>query len=233
MKIIVFDIGGTLMEYRNMPNVWLEFYGAALSHVREKFALPLSDDDMERTLAVLRGYNPRVKYRERDYSPEHIFGEATSHWQCDFSLSEVISAFFETMKLTPLIYDDTIPVLARLHSDGWTVCTLTDVATGMPDELHKSYFAELFPYFDFYVSSLSCGWRKPNIGGLKLIEEKFGEPMSSFVFVGDEEKDVKVAKNAHCTSVLIDRKGRGDNFGQDYTVADLTELEKVLKALRD
>lgn len=26
IKVIVFDIGGTLMEYRNMPLSWLDYY---------------------------------------------------------------------------------------------------------------------------------------------------------------------------------------------------------------
>lgn len=26
LKAVVFDIGGTLMEYRNMPNVWIDHY---------------------------------------------------------------------------------------------------------------------------------------------------------------------------------------------------------------
>ena len=26
IKVIGFDIGGTLMEYKNMPNVWIDYY---------------------------------------------------------------------------------------------------------------------------------------------------------------------------------------------------------------
>ncbi len=228
MKIIVFDIGGTLMEYKNMPNVWIEFYEKAFRHVREKLRLPLTDEQLAKSLEILRSFNPKVNYREKDYSPEYIFSHVTKGWCGDFSAAEVISAFYESMALTPYIYPDSIPALERLHADGWTICTLTDVATGMPDELHKSYFPELMPYFDLYVSSLSCGWRKPNVGGLKVIEQRFGAEMSGFVFVGDEEKDIKTAKNAHCTSVLIDRKNRSCDFGQDYTIHTMDELFAVI-----
>lgn len=230
MKVIVFDIGGTLMEYVNMPNVWMDYYDSAFRHVREKLGLPLTDEQLRRSTEVLREYNPRVKYRERDYSPEQIFGDAAAGWDFPFSLPEVISAFFEDMKLTPLIYPDTIPALEKLRAAGWKTATLTDVATGMPDELHKSYFPELMPYFDLYVSSQSCGFRKPNPAGVYEIAQHFGADERQFIFVGDEPKDIKTAQNVGCRSVLIDRKDRGLQLGQDYTIATLDELLPICGA---
>ncbi len=225
-KIIVFDIGGTLMEYVNMPYVWIEFYDSAFRHVREKLGLPLSDDQLAASIEILRQYNPRIKYRERDYTPEQIFSDAAKGWDFPYSLPEVISAFFEDMKLTPLIYPETLPVLQRLRDSGWRIAALTDVATGMPDSLHKSYFPELMPYFDMYVSSQSCGFRKPNPAGVRLISERFGaEPL---YFVGDEPKDIQTAKNVGCKSVLVDRKGGNPDYGQDFTISTLEELQDIV-----
>lgn len=98
----------------------------------------------------------------------------------------------------------------------------------MPDELHKSYFSELMPYFDMYVSSLSCGYRKPNPKGLSDIAEHFGVSPAEMVFIGDEQKDIIVAKRFGCMSVLIDRKGRSADFGQEHTIMNLTQLEEIL-----
>ena len=92
MNVIVFDIGGTLMEYVNMPNVWIDYYDSAFRHVREKLGLPLTDEQLEASIEVLKQYNPRVKYRERDYAPEQIFGDAAEGWDFPYSLEEVISA---------------------------------------------------------------------------------------------------------------------------------------------
>ena len=228
MNTIVFDIGGTLMEYRNMPYVWLDFYGGAFNYVRERLALPLTDARLAESVETLRQFNPKVNYREVDYTPEYIFTKATEKWDCDFELSGVISAFFENMKLTPYIYPDSIPALERLKALGVTLCTLTDVATGMPDELHKSYFPELLPYFDMYVSSISCGMRKPNPKGLEDIAERFGLSAEDILFVGDEEKDILVAKRFGCRSALIDRKERLVDFGQDFTVRSLNGIENLL-----
>ena len=54
MNVIVFDIGGTLMEYVNMPNVWIDYYDSAFRHVREKLGLPLTDEQLEASIEVLR-----------------------------------------------------------------------------------------------------------------------------------------------------------------------------------
>ena len=224
MNVIVFDIGGTLMEYVNMPNVWIDWYDSAFRHVRDKLGLPLTDAQLAESIEVLKQYNPRVKYRERDYAPEQIFRYAAAKWDFAYSLPGVISAFFEDMKLTPLIYPETIQVLKKLRSAGWKIATLTDVATGMPDELHKSYFPELMQYFDMYVSSQSCGFRKPNPEGVHQIAAHFGADEKQFIFVGDEPKDIKTAQNVGCRSVLIDRKGRGLEVGQDYTITTLDGL---------
>lgn len=224
MNVIVFDIGGTLMEYVNMPNVWIDFYDSAFRHVREKLKLPLTDEQLADSIEVLKQYNPRVKYREMDYTPEQIFSDAAAKWDFPYSLPEVIDTFFEDMKLTPLIYPETIPVLKKLRSAGWKIATLTDVATGMPDALHKSYFPELMPYFDMYVSSQSCGFRKPNPEGIHQIAKYFDADEKQFIFVGDEPKDIKVAQNAGCRSVLIDRRGRDLQLGQNYTITTLEEL---------
>lgn len=228
IKAVVFDIGGTLMEYRNMPNVWIDYYKTGFEFVRDKLGLDISDSDIEKSIEVLKSYNPRVKYREEDIAPEVIFGEACGHWDCPFKLEEVIDVFYRSMELTPYIYPETIAVLEMLRSQGYIIAALMDVATGMPDELHKSYFPQLMPYFDMYVSSLSCGMRKPNPKGLRDIADRFGILPDEMIFVGDEEKDIKTAQRFGCKSVLVDRKGSGEQFEQWYTIDDLDDLWIVL-----
>lgn len=228
IKAVVFDIGGTLMEYRNMPNVWIDYYKTGFEFVRDKLGLDISDSNIEKSVEVLKSYNPKVKYHEEDIAPEVIFGEACAHWNCSFELDGVIDVFYRSMELTPYIYPETVDVLEMLKVQGYIIAALTDVATGMPDELHKSYFPELMPYFDMYVSSLSCGMRKPNPRGLRDIADRFGISPDEMIFVGDEEKDIKTAERFGCVSVLIDRKDSGEQFGQWYTIGDLNGLWKVL-----
>ena len=229
MKVIVFDIGGTLMEYKNMPLSWLDFYKDGFRYVCSELSLNITENDIDKSFEVLKSYNPRINPREVDVTPEVIFGEATAHWQGAFTLSDVINKFYESMDLTAYIYPETFDFLDKLKAEGYIIAALTDVAIGMPDELHKSYFLELLPYFDMYVSSISCGYRKPNPKGLSDIAENFGVTSYEMIMIGDEEKDIKTAKRFGCKSVLIDRRNRNADFGQDYTVTDLNGLWEVLK----
>lgn len=229
IKNIVFDVGGTLMTYKNMPNIWIEFYKSAFVFVKEKLDLEISDIDIEKSIEILRGYNPKVNYREKDISPEKIFTDATAHWSAEFKLSDVINTFFSSLKLEPYFFSESIQVLNKLKSDGYKIAVLTDVATGMPDELHKSYLTDLLPYFDLYVSSFSCGFRKPNPKGLIDIADYFGCNSDNIIFIGDEEKDIITAERFGCISVLINRTDNNTEFGQKYTVADLNEFYSLIK----
>ena len=116
VQVIVLDIGGTLMEYRNMPLSWLDYYKKGFCYVREKLNIAITDEDIDLSYEIMKRYNPRVNYREIDYVPEVIFGEATAHWTCNFKLDDVISEFFASMELSAFIYPETCSFLEKLRA---------------------------------------------------------------------------------------------------------------------
>lgn len=231
IKVAAFDIGGTLMEYKGMPGVWVDYYENGFRHVRDKLLSKLTDKDIAAGMEILRGYNPTIKYREADYSHERIFGEIAEKWGVDITADKIAYCFFEAFPLEAYTYPETIPVLQKLRDNGIRIATLTDVATGMPDEIHKSYFPDLMPYFDLYVSSTSCRYRKPNIKGLVDIAVHFGVKPDEMIFIGDERKDVLVANSFGCTSVYIYRYNNNRDFGQKYTVKNLNEFYDIVTKL--
>ena len=227
MNVIVFDLGGTLMEYTGMPYSWADYYTQGFTAISEKYCPNASRQDIARSAEILKRYNPRVNYREEELSAEFLFMKALEHWRLTVPVTECIGAFFEGMELKPVIYPDALPVLEELKSRGYRVAALTDLPSGMPDELFKKDIPELLEHFDLYVSSQSCGFRKPNSSGLRLIAEHFGVPLTELVFVGDEQKDIACAKNAGVFSVLISRNGSAGNFGQDREIRALSELSCI------
>lgn len=227
-KVIVFDLGGTLMEYEGMPLSWISYYEDCFNAVNYRYNLKLTQDDILRSVEVLKEYNPRYKSREIEYPSEFLFQEATAHWNTYIDLHDLITEFFRGMQLTPKIYDDTEPVVAKLKTNGFKTAALTNLPSSMPDRIYKADIPQILEILDLYVSSEICGYRKPNKAGLEYIAKFFNVNIRDLVFIGDEKLDIDTAQNANCVSVLICRSGEMKDYAQDYTIKSLWELEDIL-----
>lgn len=224
LKVIVFDLGGTLMQYVGMPYSWVDFYHQGFEAIIQKYNCNISKEAIEKSLQMLKEFNPRVNYREVEYSAEYIFSKITEHWHIDISIQNCIETFWSGLNLRAEIYSDTMDVLQKLKEKGYVIATLTDLPNAMPDEVFKRDIPELLNYFDYYVSSSVAGYRKPHCKGLEMISEKYGIPITELLFVGDEEKDRKTALNAKCKFVRIQRAAKVDG-----SISNLYELLEALE----
>lgn len=46
-KVIVFDLGGTLMKFKGMPPVWTDYYKAGFDSINAKYNLGLTECDVD------------------------------------------------------------------------------------------------------------------------------------------------------------------------------------------
>ena len=231
MKVLVFDLGGTLMEYKGMPYSWVDYYEKSFEAVNIDLNLNLSTEDIKQSCEILKSKNARVVYREVEYTPEEIFIAVTEHWQNQFNIDDVINSFYKGHNLIPEIYADTVGCIKQLKESGFKISALTDLPTGMPDELFRKDITDIISHFDLYVSSLTSGFRKPNATGLLYIAKHFNTNVQELIFIGDEEKDIKTAKNVNCTSVLINRGNINNDpkeYGQNFTISSLRELYDIV-----
>ena len=229
IKLFVFDLGGTLMEYKGMHLSWSGYYKGAFEYVNDFYSLGLSENQIETSVEIFKKYNPMENPREKEIDPEIIFEDIIKGWNTKLPVSKIIQAFFDSLKLEPVIYEDSIPALSQLKKAGYKIAAMTDVATGMPDVLHKNYVTPLLPYFDLYVSSLSCGYKKPNPKGLQEISEQLGIASENMVMIGDTLRDIQAAKNLGCCSILINRSGLPpQQLNQDFTITNALELLSLL-----
>lgn len=224
VRVIVFDLGGTLMEYIGMPHSWISYYKDCFEAVNDRYSLHLSKSAIEQSIEILKEYNPRYKPRELEYTAEFLFGEATKHWHSKLPIDDIIIAFFDGMKLSAKIYSDTMPTITKLKKEGYQIAALTNLPSAMPDRLFCADIPEILDVLDLYVSSELCGYRKPNKAGLEYIARHFGVNVTDLIFVGDEKLDIDTAKNAGCKSVLIDRNNRQEQYGQDDTIQSLADI---------
>lgn len=72
LKVVVFDLGGTLMQYVGMPHSWEDFYFKGFEEIIRKFRYPISQEIVEKSFQMLKEFNPRINYREVEYSAEYI-----------------------------------------------------------------------------------------------------------------------------------------------------------------
>ena len=170
--------------------------------------------------------------REKEIPAQKIFTDAVAAWNYDassISLEKIINTFFESLKLEPVIYEDSIPALKKIRAANLKTAIMTDVASAMPDSLHKAYVEPLLPYFDLYVSSVTCGWRKPNPKGLSDIAAFLNSSPTEMIMIGDNQRDIQAAKNFGCTSVLMFRKNAPTPaLGQNFTVHSALEAAELI-----
>lgn len=216
LKLIVFDLGGTLMEYAGMPLNWSDYYICGLEKLNEILKLNLSENDLQESANILKSYNPRISKREYEIKPEDIFNDIISRWVEKPDTNKVIEIFFQGLSLKANIYEYSTELLKKCRSLGFKIACLTDLPNGMPDYIFKPAIENILPYFDLYVSSQICGVRKPNKGGICYIADAFEIREAEILFVGDEEKDFLTALNAGCDFVYINDLLKNENHLQTY-----------------
>nr|WP_304711010.1 HAD family hydrolase [uncultured Acetatifactor sp.] len=202
-KAIVFDLGGTLMEFAGMPLNWNDYYIGGFEKLNELLKLNLSENDIQESANKLKSYNPRTSKREYEIKPEVIFNDIISNWGEKPDTNKVIGLFFESLRLKANIYEYSRELLKKCRNSGFKIACLTDLPNGMPDYIFKPAIENILPYFDLYVSSQICGVRKPNKGGICYIADAFEIREAEILFVGDEEKDFLSSLNAGCDFVYI------------------------------
>jgi len=227
VKVIVFDLGGTLMHYVEMPHSWVDYYNQGFEAIIRRYNCNISKEVLGNSLRMLTDYNPRISKREIEYTAEDIFAQVLEHWNIGIPIKSCIETFWSGLKLKAELYPDTMEGLLKLKEKGYFIAALTDLPNAMPDEIFKCDIAELMDHIDYYVSSATAGYRKPNCKGLQMISDKYKTPISNLIFVGDEEKDRITALNANCRFVHIQRTGtNGDSISNLYELLELLVDEK-------
>lgn len=235
MKVdaVGFDLGNTLVGYGDMPLSWSSRYAEALAGMAAACGHDLTEDEAQAAAAALQTYNTRTHPRAREVTSAEVFTQVLGG--CGISLAQhqqtAISAFFAFFQRGAAPCANALETLLDLRQAGLKVGVLTDVPYGMPRYLVERDAGALLPYLDSLVTSVEAGWRKPEPTGYLLLAENLGTNPTRMVFVGDEQKDVAGAKRVGMLSVLIDRNSADPCWGQDVSIADLSELMPLLAEL--
>jgi putative hydrolase of the HAD superfamily len=227
-----FDLGDTLLFYRDTPMSWVALYPDALAAVARSCKVQPTAKQLERAKQILTQHNTRVVPRTQEIPAETILGSILEAWELDTAQhsSAAIEAFFSFFQQRLSAYPETVSVLQTLRTHGIPTGILTDMAYGMPRAFVERDIAGagITGLFDVMLTSVEVGVRKPEPNGYHILAKCLGVAPGEMLYVGNEGKDVIGARNAGVLSAFLDRDGSGVDHGQDFTVASLTELTHIV-----
>lgn len=117
-------------------------------------------------------------------------------------------------------FDETKAVLEKL-SGKYTLIIASNTDT---EPLLQNFEYNNLQFDKMFTSELLKCY-KPDENFYCRILDEIACSADKAVFVGDSgEEDVIAPKKVGMTTVWVDRKNKGGNFGQDYTVGNLSEL---------
>lgn len=230
MKAIGFDLGNTLISYDKFPLSWESLYADALQKVLEIIDNNHLDVRINSGIEILKKYNTRIHPREAEVDSDIIFSELFQSWGIPYEDNSSIAkkVFFGYFKAGALPYADTLKVLPVLKEKGIPMGILTDVAYGMDKEFVLEDLKAMHKYFDVILTSTEVGYRKPSPMGFRSLTDQLGVLLSDMIYVGDEEKDIIGSNRLGIYSIYIDRKGTGNDYGQNMTITSLEELLDII-----
>lgn len=228
IKAVIFDIGGTLVDYP-IPLNWSALYRPAFESIEQKHGLHISEKEYEHISIVLSKYNTRINPREREVSSDTIFREIISGTNIpDELFTDIKRDFYSFFRRDVVVFPEAEETLSALASKNIIIGTLSDVAYGMDNEFALDDIKPLLKYIRYPYTSNDTGRRKPCGKGLEILAEKMGLSVSELVFAGDEKKDMECARNAGAAGILINRSGEPKDYGQEHEITTLSDIIKLI-----
>lgn len=218
-KLIIFDLGETLIEYNDISLNWKNHYRKAIIYALNKFNVIPLEEELDLAESVLIFYNTRENYREFEVNESEVLKNVSKIFNLDSNLFEVY--FFKYFQRSVEPKSDSEALLEKLKINNIKTAIFTDVPYAMPKKLVLLDIGNLSKYFDLIVSSCDAGVRKPNKKALLDICNKLNVKPIDTVYIGNEEKDIKCAINAGVGSILLTNSN--EDFGQNFTVSRLLD----------
>jgi putative hydrolase of the HAD superfamily len=229
-KAVTFDLGDTLITYQNVPLNWQSFYRKALRNVCNVCGVNPDDHTLTKAEKILTQYNTRIHPRIKEVSSDEIMTSILQAWNINPTdyLNESTEAFFSFFQKDFTIYEDTIYILSTLEKRNRKIAICTDVPYGMPSQYVQKDIEPFKQYIDVLITSREVGYRKPDVHVIKTVLSALNCQPDELMIVGNEKKDIQLAKNRSVFSVQVDRSGVAEDYGADRVVKSLRELEDLI-----
>ncbi len=231
---VLFDLGGTLIEYYSAGE-----FGPILEAAIQAVQRSLQDQgcttdvwDVVWQRALEENYESsdyRVRPLEERLPRILALNEAS---KARISVQALCRTFMHPIFNLARVYGDTIPALEQLRLDGFKIAIISNTPWGSPAGLWHEELARqgIAPLVDEMLFCRDAGWRKPAPQILELASHRLAVPTAECVLIGDDPRwDVAGAQEVGMDVVLLDRI----NAYPSCTVPRLQQLKELPALLHD
>ncbi len=209
-KIILFDLGNTLLRYYSkaeFPEILAQAIANVQSYLRAKGLLNVSPESVWQRVE-------QERHGAKDHSVRPLEGRLTRIFQLDSPTDETITAacrhFMKPIFAIAHRYEDVLPVLQKLGCMGMRRGIVSNTPWGCPGSLWREELERfgLDKQVDAAFFCTDAGWRKPARQIFDHLLEKLQVEPQDCLFVGDDPRwDIVGPRAVGIEAILIDRQG--------------------------
>lgn len=210
---IVFDIGNTLIESRDVFDEILSIIGPNKKEIKEFMRKRFIDIYRKCETDEFLNVPGILSIVLRDASKEFGIDD----------ISERSGEIYENNYINnSQLFDDSMFVLEELKKRNMRIIAASDADKNTLLTEMKKF--GIIKFFDKIIISSEIGSYKPSDIMVSEILKACKEPISEILFVGDTEADMITAKKMGSKSVLISRNDTESGIDADYMISSLKEI---------
>lgn len=204
LKVVSFDIGGTLLDTHNKSQ-----FNNDLKSALEKYGI--------------KSHAAIECLRLKNFSIEEY---------CNYLGLNCVEEIYDLVKRNTekhYLYDEVKEVLSNLKND----YKLVSISNAVSIKKHSLSDYQIGYFFDLELYSYQFGEVKPNIKMFKYAEKFFSVSGNECIHIGDTGNDVVGARRAGWNSILLSRDGNIllNDSHPDYVIKNLRELREILAVI--
>ena len=214
---IFFDIGGTLVTGTS----GLHMLAKRLDASRES---DIFESLRQKFMSIYLDENPPKFYNIKEILTLTATDVAQKYGLPDVG-EEVVEIYRTAYLDHGYLYDDTMPTLDRLKTEGIKMILISDA----DDDVLEPQLKDLgiWDYFDDTIISSITRAYKPGDTVVKKALEFCEEPLDGILFVGDTIVDIKTTQKMKIKSALINRDNHF-KLEADYKITGLEQLFDII-----
>lgn len=234
---IIFDMGGTLLEFENVP--WDDLYPASLRSLMRFLRqigkpVPSYDAIIERFFVLLERRRARGRVEMREYHITPLVRELLQPFSLRLNrpdLSGALDAYYSPIRKHVTVYPDAVSVLRSLNDSGHTLGLLSNTPFRASDHLDDLGRYGLKHFFREMVFTSTLKYRKPHPEPFRVACKRLGVSPKRALYIGDRQyEDVLGPQRVGMTACLIRRNGKPYEPGLTRS-AEINTLDELIPLL--